>query len=228
LRKWNLLLALLIAAVLIVPGTVVAKIADACCGVDVGDLVVADAPDPACLGDTVTISGTYNTFSPWGPWTELYKTGVDIKVYDSASVMVAEYYLLLGEDLPDPGPEPGTSWSFSQDWTPTAADVYTYTVVAWSDTGYGRMEVSVVGETITVEVCCVGECPTIDPCVEQEIRDRWEAECPACDEAKNHGAYVSCRAKIVSEYVEAGLVDEEGSSCLINPIARTDCGKKKK
>jgi hypothetical protein len=225
MKRVNQLLALAIVAVLLVPGFVVGTLVEACCGVDVTNLQVADGPDPVCEGGVVTISGTYNVYTVWGDWTELYDTGVDIRIFDSGSNLVAEYNLLLGENQGNPGPDPGTEWPFSQDWTAATADTYTYEVIAWSETGYGRMEISVVGETILV-VCCGGVCPTIDQCVEKEIRERWEAECPSCDEAKNHGAYVNCRAKIVSEYVEAGLVDEEGSSCLINPEARTDCGMK--
>jgi hypothetical protein len=223
MRRLNRFLVVAIIVTLLVPGFVIGAVVQACCGVTVNDLQVTDAPDPVCSDGTATISGTYYVYTVWGGWTEAYDTGIKIRIYDSDMNMVADYLETLGTEQPNPGMYPGTKWSFSYDWSPTAAGTFTYEVIAWSETGYGRMEISVVGETITV---VEGECPTISCLVEQEIRDRWDAECVACDDAKNHGQYVSCRAKIVSEYVEMGLVDEEGSSCLINPEARTDCGKK--
>lgn len=153
MRKINLVLVLVLVGVLLAPGVAVAKMADACCGVDVANLVVSDAPDPACEGDTVTISGTYDAFSDWGPWTELYDTGIEIRIYDSSMTMVDSYMATLGDDQSDPGDYPGTPWPFSYDWTAGMADTYTYNVIAWSQTGYGRMDVSIVGETITVEEC---------------------------------------------------------------------------
>lgn len=153
MRKVNLILVLVLVGVLLAPGVAVAKMADACCGVNVADLVVSDAPDPACIDDTVTINGTYNAFSDWGPWTELYDTGIEIRIYDSSMTMVDSYMETLGDQMPDPGDYPGTSWPFSYDWATSTPDTYTYEVIAWSQTGYGRMEVSVVGETITVEIC---------------------------------------------------------------------------
>jgi hypothetical protein len=224
MKRVNQLLALAIVAVLLVPGFVFGALVEACCGVEPIDLLVEDSPDPVCVDDVVTISGTYTVIRSWTPPPpiEPYDTGVEIKIFDSAMLLVDEYIATLATGQPDPGD--GVNWSFSHDWVPGAAGEYTYEVIAWSKTSYGRMQIDVVGETITV---LESECPTIDCLVEQEIRDRWAAECPSCDEAKNHGAYVSCRANIVSGYVEAGLVDEEGSSCLINPEARTDCGKKK-
>ncbi|MFC2122740.1 hypothetical protein ACFLRP_03545 [Bacteroidota bacterium] len=153
MRLLNIVLMVLIAGILIFPGAVVAKVADACCGVDVSDLVVDVAPDPACLGDTVNISGTYNTFSPWGEWTDPWNSGVDIRIFDSASTLVDEFNLMLAENQPDPGDYPGTPLNFSQDWTPAAAETYSVTVVAWSATQWGRMEVSIVGQPLPVEVC---------------------------------------------------------------------------
>jgi hypothetical protein len=156
MKKWNLLLVLLIAGVLIAPGAVVAQVLDACCGVNVTDLAVADEPDPACLGDTVTISGTYIVYSDWTGWPQVtpYDTGANITIFDSDLNVVAQYEQILGEEQPDPGAyPPGTEWDFSQDWTPTAAGDYTYTVMVWAASTWGRMEISAVGQPITVEVC---------------------------------------------------------------------------
>jgi hypothetical protein len=155
LKRWNLLLTLLIAGVLLLPSAAIGAVAEACCGVDVRDLTVTDDPDPVCPGETVTISGEYIAFSPWGPWTELYDTGANITIYDSSMNLVANFDLLLGEDQPDPGDfPPGTVWPFSQDWSTTVGGTYTYEVVAWSETSWGRMEISIVGETITVKEDC--------------------------------------------------------------------------
>ena len=226
MKRWNQLLVLAIVAVLLVPSAIVGTLAEACCGVDVKDLVVTDEPDPVCVGDPVTISGTYVAYTEWDPWTEPYDTGVEIRIYDSDGNMVDEYLETLGTNLPSPGPQPGTEWPFSHDWTPTTpCETWTYEVIAWAETMYGRMETDIVGGTITAEYC-EAQCPTIDPCVEWEIRARWTGECPSCAHAKNHGEYVACRATIVDEYVEMCLVDEEGSSCLINPEARSDCPPK--
>jgi hypothetical protein len=216
MKRVNQLLVLAIVAVLLVPSFVFGALVEACCGVYPTELTVEDSPDPACVGAEVTISGTYTVDG----WVVGYDTGVDIRVWDPDGVKIVDETLTLGtgeQEVPK-------DFAFSDPLTVEKDGTYTYEVVAWSVVDGGRMEVWFVGGTITVECC--GVCPTIDPCVEYRIRERWKAECPSCDEAKNHGAYVSCRAKIVSEYVEAGLVDEEGSSCLINPEARTDCGKK--
>jgi hypothetical protein len=316
MTKIDRFLVVTIFAVLLVPLVIFGTNVQACCGVTVDYLQVTDAPDPVCAGKPVTISGSYYVYTTWGDWTELYNTGVEIRIFDSGMTMVDEYNETLGTAEPNPGTDPGTEWIFSHNWTPTVGGDYTYVVVVWSETGYGRMQISFVDGTITVpdadgdgicddedncpyvanpgqedgdadglgDVCdgcpadpendadadgvcgdvdncrytynpdqadfdgdLVGdacdncpyvynplqmtwdECPTIDVCLETEIRLRWEGDCKACEDEtlKNHGEYVSCRANIVSEYVEAGLVDEEGSSCLINPEARSDCGKKK-
>jgi hypothetical protein len=226
-KRWNRLLVLAIIVVLLVPAVVVGTLLEACCGVVPIDLLVDDAPDPACVSEDVTISGTYtvvpgeNAGYPW----YTYDTGVVIKVWDCDGEPIVDEELTVASGVTEPDPLwTGTGYSFSYTLHMDCCGTYTYEVTAWSVTIEGRMETHVVGGTI--EVLC-GECPTIDCLVEKEIRDRWDDECPSCDEAKNHGAYVSCRAKIVSEYVEMGLVDEEGSSCLINPVARTDCGKEK-
>ena len=228
MRKFNLLLVLLIVGVLLVPSVVVGKVAEACCGVEPVDLTVTDEPDPVCVGEPVIISGTYTVVRGWTPPPAIlpYDTGIEIRIWDSGAVLVHQYLETLATGQPDP--EEGVPYSFSHDWTPTVGcETYTYEVIAWSYTTMGRMQISFVGGTFESIICEPGACPTIDPCVEQEIRARWAAECKACAQVKNHGEFVSCRAKIVSEYVAAGLVDEEGSSCLVNPLARMNCGKKK-
>lgn len=45
---------------------------------------------------------------------------------------------------------------------------------------------------------------------------------------RNHGEHVSCAAKIVDGYLEAGFIDEECASSIMNPIARSGCGKPSK
>jgi hypothetical protein len=42
---------------------------------------------------------------------------------------------------------------------------------------------------------------------------------------RNHGKCVSTAAKIVSPMEEAGYISEECASSIMNPIARSDCGK---
>jgi len=206
--------------VLLFPGAVVAKIAEACCGTDVTDLVVTDEPDPVCVGLSSNISGTYVVFSAWSQQFPVapYDTGVNITIFDSGNNLMAEYAQTLGTGQSDPGVYPGTGWSFEQLWTPTAIDTYTYEVSAWTTTSWGTMT-DIVGGEITVEECCVS-----DMALEQEIRDRLAAECPEDAEYKNHGAYISCAAQIIDEYLEAGDITEEEASCFMNPIARSRVG----
>jgi hypothetical protein len=54
------------------------------------------------------------------------------------------------------------------------------------------------------------------------------ASCLCTDDWKNHGEYVSCAAKIVDGYLEAGLIDEECASSIMSDLARSDCGKRSK
>jgi hypothetical protein len=155
LRKFNLLLILLIVGVMLAPNAVAGNIAEACCGVDVADLVVEDNPDPVCLGEAATINGTYNAYSQWSGQFPVapYDSGVKIEIYDSAMVLLATYEQTLVTGGEDPGSYPGTQWSFSQDWTPPEAGTYPYIVYASSNTTWGRMEISVEGGSINAEDC---------------------------------------------------------------------------
>jgi hypothetical protein len=164
MRKWNILLTLAIAGVLLVPGAVVGTAVSACCGVTPILLQASDTPDPVCLGAPVTISGSYNVYTVWGEATQVYDTGAQIKIFDSGAVKVAEFNLLLGDDEPNPGPSPGTAWPFSQGWTPAVAGAYTYTVVAWSTTTFGTMTTDAVGGGFVAKQCATvdvkpGSCP---------------------------------------------------------------------
>ena len=223
MRRTNRVLAVAIIVTLLVPGFVVGALVEACCGVDVTNLQVSDSPDPACDDGIVTISGTYDAYSEWSGQYPVapYDTGIEIKVFD-AGTEIASYTETLGTAQPDPGDLPGTEWAFSWDWSPTGAGAFTYEVIAWSETSWGRMQISFVGGTITVEGA--GDC--LGCTLEREIRDRWDNECVSCDEAKNHGQYVSCRANIQDEYLMAGLITEEESSCLVHPVAQSNCGFK--
>lgn len=52
--------------------------------------------------------------------------------------------------------------------------------------------------------------------------------CPADDEWKNHGGYVSCVSNAVEDAVETGLLTEEEGEAVINSAARSDVGKPNK
>jgi hypothetical protein len=219
MKNINRLLVVAIVAVLAIPGFVFAGVAEACCGVTVSNLVVADTPDPLCEGATINFSGTYDAVTQWDPPAP-YDTGWALRIFDSGAIQVFYQEWVLAVAQPDPGA--GTQWSFTYDWLVPLAGDYTYEVIAWSETEWGREETSIVGGDFTAEA--LGLCTNC--LIEKEIRDRWDAECPACTAAPNHGAYVGCRADIQNEYLMSGLITPEESSCLMNPEAKSDCGKK--
>jgi hypothetical protein len=145
MKKLNVVLSLAIITVLLVPGFAVGSIVSACCGVEPINLVVTDAPDPVECGANATISGTYTvtpTFDPFEP----YDTGVVIRVWDPDGVGIVDKSVTLatGETV---APK---DFTFSEALAVTECGTYTYEVVAWSVTSYGRMEINFVGGTITV------------------------------------------------------------------------------
>jgi len=166
MKKLNTILAIAIVTILLIPGAVVGTLVSACCGVEPGYLAVTDTPDPVCIGDPVTIAGSYSVWSPWGDWTEPYTTGVDITIYDSSPAQIAAFNLALGGGSGDPGNDPGTPYTFSQGWTPPDVGTYTYEVVAWADGGSGRMDTSAISGTIVAEVCNVPpDCSAAQPSI---------------------------------------------------------------
>ena len=213
MRKLNLLLVILIVGVLLFPGVVVAKIAEACCGVIPQDLVVEDSPDPACVSQDVTISGTYTVVPDWDPW-QAYDTGVLLTILDPDGGTVFSGSLTLATAEPDAPKDFEFEYTFHIDMEGT----YTYTVQAWATTSYGTETTDVVAGEIEAEECCVA------PALERVIRDRLATECDPEAEYANHGAYISCAAQIIDEYLEAGDITEEEASCFMNPIARSKVG----
>lgn len=210
----------MIVGVLLVPSAVVGKVAEACCGVEPIDLGVSDAPDPVCVGETVTISIDYTVIRSWIPPPAIlpYDTGYLLTIIAPDSTVIVDDSITLATAQPDPLPA-GVGWSDSYDFTPTAAGTYIYQVAAWSWTTAGTMTTDIVAGEITVEECCVA-----DSALEQEIRAAIAAACPEGDEYKNHGEYVSCAAQIIDGYLEAGDITEEEASCFMNPIARSRVG----
>jgi hypothetical protein len=49
--------------------------------------------------------------------------------------------------------------------------------------------------------------------------------CPACDDAENHGRYVSCVARLVRELVADGTVPGNCKGKVVRCAARSTCGK---
>jgi len=145
MRKWNVFLSVAIISVLLVPGLAVGPLISACCGVEPINLVVTDAPDPVECGGNATISGTYTVTPQWDPW-EPYNTGYDIRVWDPDAVEIVNKSVTLatGETV---APK---DFTLSEVVTLAKCGTYTYEVIAWSTTSFGRMEVSFVGGTITV------------------------------------------------------------------------------
>jgi len=137
-----------IAGVLLVPGVVVGSAVSACCGVEPINLVVADEPDPACLGADVTISGKYKVIPDWDPF-EPYDTGYVIRVWDPGAVNIVNKSVTLATDEPTAPKD----FSFSEALAVTEVGTYTYEVIAWSYTSFGRMETSIVPGSIAVEAC---------------------------------------------------------------------------
>ena len=155
MRKLNVLLTLLIVGVLLVPGVVVAQVAEACCGVVPINLEVTDAPDPACVGDEVTISGTYNTYWVFEDF-DPYDTWVVLRVWAPGDVPGVDTPI-VDETIPkgtgvteSPAAE---DFSFSYPLTASEEGTYNYEVLAWTTGGPMPDQFILVGGTITVEVC---------------------------------------------------------------------------
>jgi len=110
---------------------------------------VTDTPDPVCLEEKVTISGTYTVIPQWDPW-EAYDTGVGVKIWEPGGVdpVVNEDVTLAKGQTEAP-----KDFTFSYPYLPLMAGTYNYEVIAWSLTSFGRMEVSVIDQTFTAEVC---------------------------------------------------------------------------
>lgn len=46
-----------------------------------------------------------------------------------------------------------------------------------------------------------------------------------CDQASNHGQYVSCVARTSNRFVRAGLIDEIEREAIMSEAAQSQCGK---
>ncbi len=144
---------MLLIGVLLAPGIVVAKFAEACCGVGPSGLEMTDDPDPACVGNEVTISGSYTVDMLMGiepPPEESYNTGVELKVYAPDSTLIVDETITTGTG------EWGNDVVFDFSWpvTVTEEGTYTYQVTAWTQqVTWGRMTTSIAPGTIDVEVC---------------------------------------------------------------------------
>lgn len=56
-----------------------------------------------------------------------------------------------------------------------------------------------------------------------------DAQCPPTDEYRNHGEYMSCVAAAAEAFLASeNVLCEEVQSCIVNPRARSDVGKKTK
>jgi len=146
--------------VLLLPGWIVGTLAQACCGVEPINLVASDAPDPVCVRQNVTISGTYTIIPVFDPF-EPYDTGVVMKIWDPDGVLSEENMVLATGETTAPKDFP-----FSKTLTASKAGTYSWEVVAWSTTSWGRMEISVVGQTFTAQECnrppdCTGAMPSV-------------------------------------------------------------------
>jgi hypothetical protein len=155
MKKLNTTLAVSIVLVLLLPLIFVGASVSACCGVAASGLYVTDAPDPACVGDEVTISGNYTV--DWYPGMGdlgdeyTYDTGVNIEVWDPEGNLVMDGNVTLGSGL-QPVPQ---GMSFGFDITVDLCGNYTYEVIAWSVDDWGRVETDIVGGTIDVCICDV-------------------------------------------------------------------------
>ena len=144
---------MLLIGVLLAPGIVVAKFAEACCGVGPSGLEMTDDPDPACVGNEVTISGSYTVDMLMGiepPPEESYNTGVELKVYAPDSTLIVDETITTGTG------EWGYGVVFDFSWpvTVTEEGTYTYEVTAWTQqVTWGRMTTTIAPGTIDVEVC---------------------------------------------------------------------------
>src|SRR5215467_2245737 len=51
------------------------------------------------------------------------------------------------------------------------------------------------------------------------------AQCPSCDDASNHGRFVSCVAHVVKTLVDDGTVPGNCKGAVVRCAARSTCGK---
>jgi hypothetical protein len=112
--------------VLLLPAAVVGPVLEACCGVYPSNLQVSDTPDPVCLEEKVTISGTYTVIPQWDPW-EAYDTGVGVKIWEPGGVdpVVNEDVTLAKGQTEAP-----KDFTFSYPYLPLMAGTYNYEVIA--------------------------------------------------------------------------------------------------
>ncbi|MCI5119845.1 MAG: hypothetical protein D3908_01370 [Candidatus Electrothrix sp. AUS4] len=69
-------------------------------------------------------------------------------------------------------------------------------------------------EVVNIHGCSMSQlCPCEGP---QNSFDLW----------MSHGRYVSCITKVVKDFVEAGLLDEEAKGAVVSEAARSNCGDK--
>jgi hypothetical protein len=145
MKKLNRLLMVATLVVLLLPAAVVGPVLEACCGVQPIELQVTDDPDPVCLEEKVTISGTYTAIG----WNGVeYNTGVVVRIWDPDGNQVVDQNLDLAKETETP-----KNFTFDYPYLPEMPGMYVYEVIAWADAGSGRMDLSVIGQTFTVEVC---------------------------------------------------------------------------
>ena len=139
---------------LLFPGAVVAKIAEACCGVVPIDLEVTAEPDPACVDEDVTISGTYNTNPLFDPF-EAYDTWVVLRVWAPGDVPGVDPPI-VDETIPKgtgvTESPASVDFSFSYSFTASEEGTYNYEVIAWTSSPMTDQSIIVAG-TIEAEIC---------------------------------------------------------------------------
>ena len=52
--------------------------------------------------------------------------------------------------------------------------------------------------------------------------------CPAGDDWKNHGAYVSCVSRTAEDFVDSGIITEAEKDAIVSEAAQSNIGKNKK
>ncbi len=134
---------------------------------------------------------------------------------------------------------PWTGWTF---WTSNGRKVYGLHIVVLTNNRKNKMNrLTLNRKVLTLVMAVIATLwllavaapasgnpwvPPPSPC--EQVREQVKVECPWWHPDypwRNHRECVSCAAKIVSGAREAGFIYEEYASSIMNPIARSDCGK---
>jgi hypothetical protein len=147
-------------AVLIIPGAILGPLVGACCGVEAVDYE-ASAPVEACVGDEVTIEGSYGLTGDSSGLT--ISVGAMIDVWNPGGTQIVDEDVIVASGISMPDSPPPVEFDYDFDVDEVGTYAWTATVLIIYSDG-ARMELNALGGTIEVEQCSEvdikpGSCP---------------------------------------------------------------------